>query len=372
MKLRRQGREQPRTDAYADQGYHVAMCEVSGASSHRIIDRRPFITLEIGQGKGARTVRALIDSGAATSAVKFSYFVLNACANARNVEQGMLVHGLLIQSGLKTDNPTENSLIDMYMKCGSLEDARKLFLSFSHLDVVAWSAFINGSAQNGRAEEALQLFWKMLDFFLQPNHFTFACALKGMFMLERFVPGLELVTWSISIGQYTKFGRASEALDMFSQMMMQGIKPDRVIFTVVLNACANAQNFEQGMLVHGLLIQSGLKTDNPTENSLIDMYMKCGSLEDARKLFLSFSHLDVVAWSAFINGSAQNGRAEEALQLFWKMLDFFLQPNHFTFACALKGMVHEEMGVCEKERRGGKRGRGLCVLLCTQMGIKEV
>ncbi|KAH7330771.1 hypothetical protein KP509_20G000900 [Ceratopteris richardii] len=110
---------------------------------------------------------------------------------------------------------------------------------------------------------------------------------------------------------------------MFSQRLKQGIKPDRVIFTVILNACANARNVEQGMLVHGLLIQSGLKTDNPTENSLIDMYMKSGSLEDARKLFLSFSHLDVVAWSAFINGSTQNGRAEEALQLFWRMLDFF-------------------------------------------------
>ncbi|KAH7426734.1 hypothetical protein KP509_10G014900 [Ceratopteris richardii] len=270
-------------------------------------------------------------------------------------------------------------LIRIFSSSGSLTEADQLFSKSSRTGVLSVCAVIHAYTKSGQANNALDIFFKACQCSMDQDGHTVAATLQACSLLAALPEGktihgyifergldsdvfvmncivafyaqcgclddayrvlerysrLELVTWSILIGQYTKFGRASEALDMFSQMLMQGIKPDRVIFTVVLNACANARNVEQGMLVHGLLIQSGLKTDNPIENSLIDMYMKCGSLEDARKLFLSFSHLDVVAWSAFINGFTQNGRAEEALQLFWKMLDF-LQPNHFTFACALK------------------------------------
>ncbi|KAH7423470.1 hypothetical protein KP509_12G057200 [Ceratopteris richardii] len=49
------------------------MCQKSDLTTSRIIDRRPFVTIEVGQGKSVRTVRALIDSGAATSAVRLSH-----------------------------------------------------------------------------------------------------------------------------------------------------------------------------------------------------------------------------------------------------------------------------------------------------------
>ncbi|KAH7315536.1 hypothetical protein KP509_21G053900 [Ceratopteris richardii] len=51
----------------------MAMCQTSSAIASQIIDRRPFVNIAIGQGKNARTVRALIDSGAATSVVRLSY-----------------------------------------------------------------------------------------------------------------------------------------------------------------------------------------------------------------------------------------------------------------------------------------------------------
>ncbi|KAH7434074.1 hypothetical protein KP509_07G100000 [Ceratopteris richardii] len=74
MKLRGQGRDQSRSNAHEAPRYYMAMCEASGICSHRIVDRCPFMTLEVGQGNSARTVKALIDLGAATSAVKLFYF----------------------------------------------------------------------------------------------------------------------------------------------------------------------------------------------------------------------------------------------------------------------------------------------------------
>ncbi|KAH7315664.1 hypothetical protein KP509_21G060100 [Ceratopteris richardii] len=44
-----------------------------GITTSQVIDRRPFVTIEIGQGKGARTMKALIDSGVASTVVRLSY-----------------------------------------------------------------------------------------------------------------------------------------------------------------------------------------------------------------------------------------------------------------------------------------------------------
>ena len=51
-----------------------------------------------------------------------------------------------------------NAFIDLYEKCGFIEDARRVFDKMSLQDVVSWTVMVLASTKQGFAEEALALF----------------------------------------------------------------------------------------------------------------------------------------------------------------------------------------------------------------------
>jgi len=130
--------------------------------------------------------------------------VLGACANVGALEQGKQIHSQIVNSGIKPDVVLENALINMFGKCGSLEDARTVFDEMHQRNVISWNAMIGSYAQHG-------------------------------------------------------FGK--EALDLFHQMQQQGVKPDDITFISVLGACANVAALEQGKQIHSQIINSGIKPD---------------------------------------------------------------------------------------------------------------
>jgi hypothetical protein len=60
--------------------------------------------------------------------------------------------------------------------------------------------------------------------------------------------------------------------------------PDRFMFLPMLNACASLQALEEGRHIHEQIIQSVCKGDIFVGCSLVDMYAKCGSMEDAQSM----------------------------------------------------------------------------------------
>jgi pentatricopeptide repeat protein len=110
--------------------------------------------------------------------------VLQACARLGTLEEGKLVHGYVIRSGFQSDAFVGTSLVDMYAKCGIVDVARRVFDKMSKRNVVSWNAMISGYAQNGFADEALGLFRQMELEGVKPNSSTMvslllACAHLG-------------------------------------------------------------------------------------------------------------------------------------------------------------------------------------------------
>ena len=62
---------------------------------------------------------------------------------------------------LEKDIVLGNGLIDMYARCGSIEDACNVFNNLEVRDVVSWTALISGYALHGLGEEALACFEQM-------------------------------------------------------------------------------------------------------------------------------------------------------------------------------------------------------------------
>jgi pentatricopeptide repeat protein len=115
--------------------------------------------------------------------------LLNACANLSAYEQGKQVHVHLLKFGFMSDIFAGNSLVNMYAKCGSIDDADRSFSEISERGTVSWSAMIGGLAQHGQGQKALNLFHQMLKDGVHPNHITLvsvlcACNHAGLVTVE--------------------------------------------------------------------------------------------------------------------------------------------------------------------------------------------
>jgi pentatricopeptide repeat protein len=92
------------------------------------------------------------------------------------------------------------------------------------------------------------------------------------------LPMRDVVSWNAMTLAHGKCGQGWKALELFKQMQQEGVPPDSVTFLGVLSACASVLQLKHaGLLMNA--IQSGCKSDAFVGNGLIDMYVKCGSME---------------------------------------------------------------------------------------------
>lgn len=87
--------------------------------------------------------------------------------------------------------------------------------------------------------------------------------------------------------------------------------------------------------------------------ALVDMYAKCGCVDEALRVFENLPVKNVQTWTAIINGLAVHGDALGALEVFSRMLENGVQPNGVTFigvldACSHGGFVDEAKRLFEQ------------------------
>ncbi|KAL5700802.1 hypothetical protein ACHQM5_026209 [Ranunculus cassubicifolius] len=99
--------------------------------------------------------------------------VVGAAANIAALELGKQLHCVVIVLGYESSVFVSNALVDMYGKCSDILAAKGVFDKILGRDVVSWTTIIVGMAQHGRAHEALCLFDEMLLEGLKPNEVTF-------------------------------------------------------------------------------------------------------------------------------------------------------------------------------------------------------
>ncbi len=79
------------------------------------------------------------------------------------------------------------------------------------------------------------------------------------------------------------------------------------------------EHLRNGRFVHDQLIHSGCKFDVFEGTGLVDMYAKCGSIEDAWRVFNKMPSQDVITWNTMILGYVKCGKGQKALEIFRQM-----------------------------------------------------
>ncbi|PKU71845.1 Pentatricopeptide repeat-containing protein [Dendrobium catenatum] len=75
----------------------------------------------------------------------------------------------------------------------------------------------------------------------------------------------------------------------------------------------------------------------------IDMYSKCGDLENALYMFRSVINRNIFVWSSMIAGLAMYGRGKEVLDSFKEIHEAKVKPNHVTFTNILSACSNAEL-----------------------------
>ncbi|CAN1327355.1 Pentatricopeptide repeat-containing protein At1g28690, mitochondrial [Linum perenne] len=75
-------------------------------------------------------------------------------------------------------------------------------------------------------------------------------------------------------------------------------------------------------------------------SALVDMYAKCGVIEDARRVFDYMVQKNVFSWSSMIDGYGKSGQPNKALELFSEMQQCGVEPNYVTFLAAISACGH--------------------------------
>ncbi|XP_040968555.1 pentatricopeptide repeat-containing protein At5g04780, mitochondrial [Gossypium hirsutum] len=299
-------------------------------------------------------------------------------------------HARAIRFGLQEDTTTSNILINVYCKSGLLSSARKVFDGMPARSLVSWNTLIGSYAQNGEAHEALNLFKLMQRNGSSFSEFTissvvcasvaicavFVCkqlhgfAVKAAVDSNVFVgtaladvyakSGLvkeasrvfesmqerSVVTWSCMVVGYVQNELFEEALLLFHRAQKMEVEHDHFILSSIICGCAGLAALIEGKQVHAIISNTGFCSNIFVASSLIDMYAKCGSVEEAYTVFLNVEDKNVVSWNAMISGFAKHARALEAMISFEKMQQMGLYPNEVTYisvlsACSHMGLVDE-------------------------------
>ncbi|WOK94431.1 hypothetical protein Cni_G03133 [Canna indica] len=163
------------------------------------------------------------------------------------------------------------------------------------------------------------------------------------------MPQRNSVTWNAMITGYVHNRRFREAHQLFSRMLRSGVELGEVTVVCALTACSHLGALSQGIWIHDYIKNHGLRLNVFVGTALIDMYMKCGVIDEALKVFSAMRVKNVFTWNALMSGYAMNGEGEAALKAFDEMTEENMKPDGITFLALLCACCHQ--GFVERGRK---------------------
>ncbi|RHN41303.1 putative tetratricopeptide-like helical domain, DYW domain-containing protein [Medicago truncatula] len=277
--------------------------------------------------------------------------VLKACSCSENLRYGLLIHGDVLKVGLDFNLFVGNGLIAMYGKCGCLFEARRVFDEMIWKDVVSWNSMVAGYAHNMRFDDALEICREMEDYGQKPDGCTMASLMpavantssENVLYVEKIFVNLErknLISWNVMIRVYMKNSLPTQAVDLYLQMEKCRVEPDAITFASVLPACGDLSALLLGRRIHEYVEKKKLCPNLLLENSLIDMYARCGCLDDAKRVFDRMKFRDVASWTSLISAYGMTGQGCNAVALFTEMLNSGQAPDSIAFVAILSACSH--------------------------------
>ncbi|XP_064993558.1 pentatricopeptide repeat-containing protein At5g50390, chloroplastic-like [Musa acuminata AAA Group] len=225
--------------------------------------------------------------------------IIRATAGLGFILAGRQFHSCVIKMGFYKNIFISCALIDMYSKCGCIEEAQWVFDEMPEKTVVGWNTIIAGYALHGYSEKALDMYYEMCSANVQMDHFT---------------------------------------------------------YSIFFRICARLGSLEHAKQAHAGLVRNGFGLDIVANTALVDLYCKWGRMEDARNVFEKMPRRNLLSWNALIGGYGNHGMGIEAVKMYEKMREEGMVPDHVTFlavlgACNYSGLLDKGREIFEMMSR---------------------
>ncbi|CAL2241811.1 unnamed protein product [Prunus armeniaca] len=310
--------------------------------------------------------------------------LFRVCVDLNDVEIGRQLHCFVVKLGFGSNCFVGSALVDLYAKHGLIEDARCAFDFVLYRDLVLWNVMVYCYASNSLAKEAFGVFNLMRLEGVKGDEFTFSSLLSscrtlgscksgkqihGIIIREAFDSDVlvssalvdmyaknddigdawkafdamsirNVVSWTTIIVGYGLHGKEKEAIGLLREMFREHLYPDELTLASIVSSCGNVSSASELMQVHAYMVKFGFHFFSSIANSLITAYSKCGSISSASKCFNLVVEPDLVTWTSLICAYAFHGLAEEATEVFEKMLAYDIMPDQIAFLAVLSACSH--------------------------------
>ncbi|KAJ6697933.1 hypothetical protein OIU79_011482 [Salix purpurea] len=246
--------------------------------------------------------------------------VLSACAHLEDFDLGRSIHAFIVTYGMIVNGFLGNALLNLYAKCGKLDDALRTFEQLPCKSAASWNSMLDGFCRSGGVDKARDFFNK--------------------------IPEKDIVSWNTMVNFYVKHDMFNESFELFCKMQSSNVKPDRTTLISLLSSCANVGALYHGIWANVYIEKNEIGIDAMLGTALIDMYGKCGCVEMASEIFTQIIEKNVFVWTAMMAAYAMEGHAREAIDLYLEMEASGVKPDHVTSiallaACSHGGLVDE-------------------------------
>ncbi|XP_071699074.1 pentatricopeptide repeat-containing protein At2g03880, mitochondrial-like [Rutidosis leptorrhynchoides] len=309
--------------------------------------------------------------------------ILSAAKDLGNVRYSQCVHACVLKYGFANETVINNSLLTMYMKNEYIDDGLKIFNTMSNRDIVSWNGLLSGFHDSVSCDGP-RIFHEMLVNGFKPNLYTFISTLRsctsssnsefgkqvhaqiikdnldndcyvGTALIDLYVKSkciedaekifskmnkVDLFTWTSIISGCAQTDQGEKSIFYFNQMRKDGVKPNEFTLAACLKGCSGITNLTNGRQLHSIAFKDGHVDDPFVASALVDIYGKCGCIDDAETIFHSVESHDTVLWNTIINQYAQHGYEEKSLKAFESMLIKGVLPDEVTFIGILSACSH--------------------------------
>ncbi|KAJ9140917.1 hypothetical protein P3X46_031508 [Hevea brasiliensis] len=224
--------------------------------------------------------------------------ILSACASTKNIKLGREGHCYSIRNNLESDAVVVSGITNMYAKCGRIDDARVVFNTTINKDLTLWNTLLTAYAELGLVGETLRLFYQMQLESVPPNVTSWNALICGFLRNGEINKARDMFSEMQAVGVHpnlatlTSFisglvdnGFCNEAVLMFQKTQEYGIRPNVVSIINTISACTDVALLLYGRAIHGYIIRHELWSQVPIANALVDMYVKCGKINESKRVF---------------------------------------------------------------------------------------
>ncbi|XP_015067756.1 pentatricopeptide repeat-containing protein At3g49170, chloroplastic-like [Solanum pennellii] len=281
--------------------------------------------------------------------------LLRACGNLSNPAIGEQIYNHAVKLGLASVNCVANSLISMYAKSGRMEEARKAFELLFEKNLASYNIIVDGCSKSLDSAEAFELF-SHIDSEVGVDAFTFASLLSGAasvgavgkgeqihsrvlkagiqsnqsvcnalismysrcgnieaaFQVFEGMEDRNVISWTSIITGFAKHGFAHRAVELFNQMLEDGIKPNEVTYIAVLSACSHVGLVDEGWkYFDSMSIDHGITPRMEHYACMVDLLGRSGSLEKAVQFIKSLPlNVDALVWRTLLGACQVHGNLQ--------------------------------------------------------------